>query len=226
MVQGLSGFSARLGATPIYTVATGVGIARARAVARTALNALPRPRRAIVCGVAGALAPELCVGDIVLASRVLLAENAEFAGPIRETILAESNAALELMRRAGLAPVEAALLSVPVVLATTAAKREWQARTQTAAVDMESGAVAEECVARDIPTFVVRAVSDTAGEDLPAMRLMDGAGTVKMLEVVRQIVLKPALAIAVARLTRNFLRARSELSHALAALATADDTGT
>ncbi len=222
--QGLRGFSGRLGPTPIHAVATGIGITRARTAARIALGVLPRPRRVIVCGVAGALAPELRVGDVVLASRVLLAETAQPAGTPREIILGQSRTALELMRGAGLAPIHAALLSVPAVLATAAAKHEWHARTQAAAVDMESGAVAEECLAQNLPTVVVRTISDDAADNLPAIRMMDGAGTVRVFEAMRQIVRRPALAIALVRLARNFMRARAELSRALAALAAEADT--
>ena len=54
--------------------------------------------------------------------------------------------------------------------------------------------------------------------------MMDGAGTVRVFEAMRQIVRRPALAIALVRLARNFMRARAELSRALAALAAEADT--
>lgn len=53
------------------------------------------------------------------------------------------------------------------VLVTAAEKRELRARTGAAAVDMESETVAKKAGEWGIPFFCVRAVSDTAGEDMP-----------------------------------------------------------
>ncbi len=56
-------------------MATGIGVAQARESARRALQTLGRPRLVISTGVAGALAPDLRAGDMVIADRLLLEES-------------------------------------------------------------------------------------------------------------------------------------------------------
>ena len=73
--QGLRGFKGRLGDEQIFLVATGIGVAQAHESARRAMLTLPRPRLVISTGVAGALAPDLKAGHLVLADRLLLEES-------------------------------------------------------------------------------------------------------------------------------------------------------
>jgi adenosylhomocysteine nucleosidase len=59
------------------------------------------------------------------------------------------------------------LVSIDRVAVTVAEKRELRERTKAAAVDMESAAIAKKAAEWGVPFYAIRAVSDTAQEDMP-----------------------------------------------------------
>jgi adenosylhomocysteine nucleosidase len=102
---------------------------------------------------------------------------------------------LERALAAGARP--ATLITVHRPAVSTAAKAALAragAADETMVVDMESAAWAREAAARGIPYVVVRAVSDTADEALPAF--LDAAvgsdGSIRRGEVARRALVEPA----------------------------------
>jgi hypothetical protein len=113
----------------------------------------------ISAGTCGALAPELEAGDLLLPEGVL--------GPDGERWNVTPGihaAALRLApeARGGL------LLTSREVIGTPAAKAERFQATAAAAVDLESALILAWAARRGCPSLVVRAVSDTARQHLPA----------------------------------------------------------
>ncbi len=103
-------------------------------------------------GFAGALNPELRVGDL------LLAEN--FTSP-------ELLGSPHLDLRSGELSV-GKLATVPEVIDSKSERDRWAAESGAAAVDMETEFIAAACAARGIPMLSLRVISDTPAEPFPA----------------------------------------------------------
>jgi adenosylhomocysteine nucleosidase len=119
----------------------------------------------VSAGLCGGLAPALARGELVVPAAVLDGEGRRHAV-------------------AGSLPGRAArgeILTVGSVLATPEAKSQLYAKTGALAVDMESGPILAAAEARGWPALVVRAVSDTFAESLPAGLLdaLDAGGRVR-----------------------------------------------
>ena len=112
----------------------------------------------VSAGLCGALDPNLAAGDLVLPERVI--------GPTG----AEACSATDVHRRA-VARVPSARIGPIVttldVVATPEAKAELRARTGAVAADMESSVILRAAAAAELPSLVVRGVSDDARQALP-----------------------------------------------------------
>lgn len=132
-------------------VAATVGVGRARA--ERATNRLLcdyRPRRVLVVGVAGALDPALCVGDLVVPEAVFDAATGELRRPHPRGGVAA---------RAG--PVRRGKLVTVERFGAGRAGPAWP--PDAVAVDMETAAIAGACERSDVPWDVIRAISDLPG---------------------------------------------------------------
>jgi adenosylhomocysteine nucleosidase len=109
-------------------------------------------RYLISAGFAGALDPELRVGDLLLSenfSSPELLDSAHFDFP-------------------GGAPFVGKLATVPAVIDTNSARQRWAAESGAVAVDMETEIIAAACATRGIPILSLRVISDTPAEPFPA----------------------------------------------------------
>ena len=123
----------------------------------------------IVIGLAGALAPDLKAGDIVLYEQCLYANvakpdeyqtracDASFASWIENALVAHN---LKAQRINGVAVSE--------VITQASDKAALRALTQAAAVDMESGIVAAALRDHPMPVVTLRIIVDEAAQNLPA----------------------------------------------------------
>lgn len=129
----------------VVAAVTGMGAARAADVAERLMDE-HHPSRVLLLGFSGGLDPAMCVGWIVLPSKVMNEHGGEGAldgnGP--------------------------AILTVDRIASTPERKRELHARHGAAAVDMETFAVAKAAAACGLKLTVVRAISDPAEATLPA----------------------------------------------------------
>ena len=137
---------------PVLVVHTGVGDTPAgRRRLDDVLGEDDPPRLVISAGYAGALRPDLRVGDLVLG------EN--FSDP---GLLAVAHALLaDEPRHIG------GLVTQPAVAETAAAKEALHAATGALAVDMETAWIAEACARAGVPLLALRVVSDAAGQSFP-----------------------------------------------------------
>lgn len=175
---------------PGLTAATlGVGPARARQAAGRLLDETGASE-VLVIGVAGACTGELRVADVVAPAVVVDAAAGTLYTPAPRGDRAGA------ARSGTLATVERLGAPVP---------------PDAIAVDMETAAVAAECVARDIAWDVRRAVSDVPGS-LPdgLERVLRPDGTVDAVGLARMLGRRPASTFDLARLgwdTRRALKA-------------------
>jgi 4-hydroxy-3-methylbut-2-enyl diphosphate reductase len=151
------------GAPGVEVVCTGAGARRAQA---SAGRLAPAPRRPVaVMGVGGGVRPGLAPGHLVVADRVLRPDGTVAATMGSAALLAAA------LTRAGLdASVGAVATTDRLVRGRS--RRHALAAQGAAAVDLESAALA--AAGWDGPVAVVRAVSDTADQELLSPALISG----------------------------------------------------
>ena len=145
-------WAGRCGEKRVTVVHTGVGdTPEGRERLRAALGAADGAGWVISAGYAGALAPGLRVGDLVLG------KNHSDPGLL--------NAARLLLERES--PHVGSLLTHPATVETAAGKGALHAATGALAVDMETAWIAVVCAAAEVPLLSLRVVSDDAATDFP-----------------------------------------------------------
>jgi adenosylhomocysteine nucleosidase len=174
----------RLGGHEVALAATGDGARNARhGVA--ALLAATGAQALVVIGVSGALSPELATADLVVASRVT-DEEGRVHEPDAESVAAATRAT------GGRAAV---IMSARRIADSVDEKSRLarQAGGGLAVVDLESASYVAAAEAAGIPWIVLRAVSDTSGEALPALlnRSLDAGGAVSRGRVLRGLLADP-----------------------------------
>ena len=166
-------------------------------------------------GIAGALAPGLASGTILLPRRVL--------GEAGDALAADTawHARVQAALRArGIGAVEDDLLGARVIVAASAAKAALHRRTGAIAVDLESGIVAAAAARAGVPFLALRAVVDPAGFTLPPAALIgiDETGRAAVLPVLRSVLRRPGQSAALLRLALHTRRALAALARAAPAL--------
>ena len=127
-----------------YILITGIGKKNAERSVREFFNQ-HAPERVFTCGFAGALNPLLKTGDVVFDTN--------------------ESALREKLANAGARP--ATFFCSPRIATTVSEKADLRRTTGADAVEMESEAIHAICRERAVPCATVRAISDTAQEDLP-----------------------------------------------------------
>ena len=178
------------GRDDVHVLLTGMGARNAERSIRAALEDV-RPSHVFSCGFAGALDPELRIGDVITA---------------RERALP------------GAKPVT--FTCAERIAITVAEKSALRARTSADAVEMESAVVARICRERGIECATLRAVSDTAHDDLPLdfNALMNDDEQLSYSKLALGILRRPNAIPGLMRLGKNSAFAARALAAALAKL--------
>lgn len=156
-----------------------------------------RPSVVISAGFGGALVDDLCAGDIVVASN--------FSDPRLLAALSQH------WRRGGLATSDS-------ILQTAAEKLELGRSTGAIVGDMETAHLAGVCTAAGVPLLGVRAISDTATEDLPVPAdalISPMTGRPDPAALFRHLFTHPKDALGFRRLLEAAHLARNNLTSAL-----------
>jgi len=159
-----------------------------------------------VIGVAGALTPDLGIGDVIAARQVL-----QPGGEPWEPSLELLARAVEAGIRTGTVLTTTRLAATPSEKARLAAHPGVGA---PAVVDLESAVYAQAADAAGVPWLVLRAVSDTAAESLPAYleHCRDEGGAVRRGRVVLRALVRPWTIPALLRLGRKVNRCSEDLT--------------
>lgn len=174
---------------------TGMGGANARREVERVLGS-SRLDLVLSCGFAGALNPSLQVGTVLY--------SAEVGSPLEETL-------------SRLGAVRARFHCGSRVASTAAEKGQLRASTGADAVEMESAVIGEVCHGHGIPCATVRAISDSAGEDLPLdfNRLMTPELKISYLRLLWAILAEPKRIPGLLRLQRQTRFAAQNLGRTL-----------
>jgi adenosylhomocysteine nucleosidase len=169
-------------------------------------------------GIAGALAPNLRAGDVVISAEVVSdgqrwQGDEHFRGRVADL-------ARDIGAHRG--PV----LGASAILATEADKRRAWRNTGALAVDLESDVVARIASRAGIPFLVARTIADTVYRELPPAALipLSEAGTPDLARVLGSVLRRPRqirTLIALAWETRMALLALAGPAHALRGLVAA-----
>lgn len=197
----------------IAVLHTGMGPGQASRSLGEALERL-RPECIIVSGTAGALRPEACVGDLLIAS------NHGDEG-VRQKLLKK----LHVLTTENPTLWHEPLHTANQVIAHPEAKRKLAQDTGAFAVDMESQGLvtlAEEC---GIPTAVLRVISDGIEDrmPLPFERFVREDGFMSMPGLVGHLVLRPWKIPELIRFGGKVRRACDVLAGALVESVTRED---
>ena len=147
-------------------------------------------------GTAGALAPALKPGDLVLAAEVREAGRTFTAnGELTESVM-------KWLSRNGFTVHNGPLACAAQPVATVRDKQELFAQTGAMAVDMESAGVFDAARRNDLPAFVLRVIIDAAHVALPdtVLRRVDEFGEVDTPGLVLDLARSPGQIPAVIRL--------------------------
>ena len=175
------------GRADVRVLITGMGARNAGRAMREVLREV-RPARVFTCGFAGALNPELVIGDVVCAREapVVGAKPVTFHGALRVAVTVVEKAAL-------------------------------RAQTGAEVVEMESAVIARICREAGVECVTLRAISDTAHEDLPLdfNTLMTAEEKLSPLKLALAILKAPQKIPALIRLGKNSALAAERLAEVL-----------
>ncbi|MBM3834318.1 MAG: hypothetical protein FJ403_13825 [Verrucomicrobia bacterium] len=179
----------------LTTIVTGIGPRNAEKVLGGALLQ-GRPDLVITSGFAGALDPELKLGDIVFETDETV--------PCSAALLSTGARSIKFH-------------CADTVAATTLAKRQLWKSTQCQAVEMESVIIRRLCREQCIPSATIRVISDTAHEDLPLdfNQLMTAGDRIDSLKLARALLQRPGKIIQLIRFQRRIQRAAETLGRIL-----------
>jgi len=162
------------------------------------------PTVAVSAGACGALAPALAVGELIVPEVVVDTEGRRYLTTPVGGLL-----------RAG------TLLTVNEVVETTATKARLWMETGAIAVDMESAPIMAWAQPRGVAAAVLRGVSDTATEAVPAdlVALVDVGGRVDPRRALRAALARPSALADALNLGRGTAAALKSVAAAVARLA-------
>ena len=196
---------------PVRFCITGMGKERALASIQGLLDGTLSAGGILCIGFAGALREELRTGDLVIARRLYAAGEKDFV----ETEARLAELAQEALDHPG-APRHCVSdgLTVPRIIATAAEKRRLARDTSAWAVNMEDYWIGMEAVRRGIPFLSVRAVLDTADQDLPPLAArLGGVGTLtQALQAAAAVVARPWGLWELVRLFKQMRAAQDSLA--------------
>ena len=207
--------SGAIAGRPVLIAVSGIGPQAAREAAEACVDLARqgRCRRVIWIGIAGALSPGLKVGDLVVATSVTSADDKPIA---LDRDLATTAAA------SGCAKAVVVTTPTPVVTADER-RRLWRqvGSPDRAAVDMESYEAARVFDAAGLPFAVLRAVSDTSEDDLPATLQAAVTPTrgISIPRLVLAVLRRPRAAVPLAEVRIRAARSARALADAAAVLA-------
>jgi len=210
-----------IGSAPVALLCTGDGARNARRGLANMLGQLP-VSRVIVAGVSGGVTPDLGVGSLVLGERVVDA--------VDESVRRADQALAEVAARACHAP-RGIVVTAPRIADCPKDKerlREIAALTcgegaTPIAVDLESAVFVDEATRAGVPSIVVRAISDPAGESLPAIlnRSRDEGGAIRRSRVLLGLLGDPRPLPRLLMLRQRVSACARELARAVALIVAA-----
>ena len=160
-------------------------------------------------GCAGALAPHLKAGDLIVPAGILTQNNIQLA-----THKQWSRQVIDLLDKT-IKHTQATLLGSDTVIGKACDKNRLYQTTQAIAVDMESAAVAQLAHQTQIPFIAIRSIVDPAQLDLPGAinYAMTDSGVISISKLLRYLCSHPGDLPRLIKLGLHFNAAKKTLKH-------------
>ena len=216
-LAGLKAFSCHAGGHDLLLLLSGMGFDNAARAAEAAIREW-RPNLLVSAGFCGGIAPELKVGDVVVAKQMVIVTG---NGPEEVPVLFAAAGQNFVARESGMRVCGGLFASTPVIMSKTRLAGMLPAGSTNPVVEMESAAVAIIAVENSIPLLAIRAVSDSADEELGfSLEEFCDAGLrrISIHKVLLTVLRKPRIIPQLVRLSRNSRVAASSLTAALSRL--------
>jgi adenosylhomocysteine nucleosidase len=216
-------YRGQLKGKPCILVLTGIGRRRADKATQFVLERFP-VTALISIGFAGALTPDLKIGEVVVCSTVRRASGFEKVEGQAEAYAADPN----LLAPASSGPGDGSTrflagtcVTTPRVVSGAQAKQELGREFQAQIVDMESYWIAMMASSRRVPFIAIRSVSDTLQDDLRAVdHILDSEGRVLWERVAPYFLLHPHHLPSMFTAFRNMRRAERTITAFISGLVT------
>lgn len=190
----------------LFCILSGVG---ARCAFESARKLLERGiDRLVSWGCAGALAPDLCSGDLLLPEVVIASNHRKWT--------LDEDWRMELMLQVGESCRlwQGSLYTSESPVTTKSARKRLYEETGAIAVDLESSAIAEFAGRKGIPVVVLRAVADSCETGIPGF-IRDSIGkdgTIDGRAFFQKLLVRPSEWAKTIRMVREFRASCSTLS--------------
>jgi adenosylhomocysteine nucleosidase len=195
----------------LLTLASGISVSLAGTGANNAERATQQliaagAQQIISWGCAGALAPYLKSGDLIIPETIQTLSGAKVS---TNTVLRT-----HIIKRLGQQTYfEETLLESATIVASAQEKSILFQTTIAIAVDMESAAAAQICQQKKIPFIAIRSIADPANFDLPKAisHSIDSEGSVNLTQLIFYIICHPSELPSLVRLGYHFKAANKKL---------------
>jgi adenosylhomocysteine nucleosidase len=206
----------RLAERDCWLLTSGMGPKRAAQAAETLIEAI-HPQLLVSVGVAGAVHPDLAIGDVLVSRNVCLLDGGQ-TGPLRPLAML-SETAWQAATRA-LQPGRRRLLSGTAV--TTHAAQSSAAQIEgmvNPILEMETSGIAQAAEQQGIPLLSVRGISDGPSAPLPfeIEAIMDDQYNLRMGKIIQTMLCHPRSLSQYLLLGRNTRQAAENAAMALIA---------
>ena len=194
---GESAFVMQDGATEVYALITGIGARKFH---------LPTADICLVSGVAGSLKAQHRIGDILVA-KALKRESGD-------TSMTSDESLVRTATQCGATPVDFFFTAGAIISSPSEKSRLGQIAD---AVDMESYPIMAEAQQRGIPAVAIRAISDTADQNMPLdfSRAISEDGKIDWLPALSQVAASPSCLPRLMRFGLDSSRAARKLAYFL-----------
>lgn len=200
-------------------VATGMGFDNAARAVEMLIRE-ESPDLLISTGFCGGVAPELQVGDVVVAQRMIIADRGSLEEvPVLYSSIGQSFVARQVAE--GKRVVGGTFISSPAITSKKRLARMLSAQYHNPVAEMESGAIAIIAAEHNIPLLAIRAVSDAVAENF-GFSLDEFCDSdlrrIRLHKVLLTVLRKPSIIPQLVRLAFSSRRAAASLTSALSSL--------
>ena len=218
-LTGIRGLRSSAAGHDIVLVQSGMGFDNAARAAAAVIQEI-RPDLVISVGFCGGIAPELCVGDVIVAEHIVIA-TAHDVEPVPAGLSAIGSRLVDHLASKKVRATGGTFASTREIMSKAHLAGLLANRYRNPVVEMESGAIAQITSEHGTPLLAIRAVSDAANEELgfaldefcdPELR------RILIHKVLLTVLRKPRIIPQLMRLARGSRAAADGLSAALACL--------
>ena len=179
-------------------ICAGIGPEAARRAAE-AIIVKYSPDILISAGIAGALVPELTVGETIFPATVVdTLDGSRHATAIKDSPVAKT-------------PLGRTVLASSPQIASAQQKQQLAKSYGAQAVDMECASIARAAMTHNLPFMAIKSISDELGFEMPDMQPFVRAGRFETSRFAIHVALRPWLWLPVYRLARNTRTASENL---------------